>query len=131
MPAIISDWSGHMNGALTSIGSMVKNGLIVKTINQAVFSAGNPCRWTLCSRQKASQVGSVITGSSWKMVPAASEEEFNALRDEIIRKARGHGYDDVVAFSVQQAEQLFRARKAMMEDLSKLRQYSCRPRTMA
>lgn len=50
---------------------------------------------------------------------AASEAEFNTLRDEMIQKAKGLGYDDVVAFGVQQVEQLFRARTAMLEDLSK------------
>ena len=70
-------------------------------------------------QQKASQVGSVISEYSWKMVLAASEAEFEALRDEMITKAKGLGYDDVVAFGVEQVEQLFRARTAMLEDLSK------------
>lgn len=119
MPAIISDWSEHMNGALTSIEAMVKNGLIVKTINQAVFSTEEPLQMDAMLQQKASQVGSVISEYSWKMVLAASEAEFNTLRDEMIQKAKGLGYDDVVAFGVQQVEQLFRARTAMLEDLSK------------
>ena len=108
-----------MNGALTSIEAMVKNGLIVKTINQAVFSTEEPLQMDAMLQQKASQVGSVITEYSWKMVLAASEDEFNALRDEMLTKAKGLGYDDVVAFGVLQVEQLFRARTAMLEDLSK------------
>ena len=119
MPAIISDWSEHMNGALTSIEAMVKNGLIVKTINQAVFSTEEPLQMDAMLQQKSSQVGSVISEYSWKMVLAASEAEFEALRDEMITKAKGLGYDDVVAFGVEQVEQLFRARAAMLEDLSK------------
>ena len=119
MPAIISDWSEHMNGALTSIEAMVKNGLIVKTINQAVFSTEEPLQMDAMLQQKSSQVGSVISEYSWKMVLAASEAEFEALRDEMITKAKGLGYDDVVAFGVEQVEQLFRARTAMLEDLSK------------
>ena len=70
-------------------------------------------------QQKSSQVGSVISEYSWKMVLASSEAEFEALRDEMIAKAKGLGYDDVVAFGVLQVEQLFRARTAMLEDLSK------------
>ena len=53
------------------------------------------------------------------MALAASEEEFNALRDEMLKKAKGLGYDDVVAFGVKQVEQLFRARAIMVEELSK------------
>lgn len=64
-------------------------------------------------------MGSVISEYSWKMALAASEEEFNALRDEMLKKAKGLGYDDVVAFGVKQVEQLFRARAIMVEELSK------------
>ena len=34
-------------------------------------------------------------------------------------KAKGMGYDDVIAFGVLQNEQLFRARTIMNEELSK------------
>ena len=82
------------------------------------FSTEEPLQMDAMLQQKASQVGSVISEYSWKMVLAASEAEFNTLRDEMIQKAKGLGYDDVVAFGVQQVEQLFRARTAMLEDLS-------------
>lgn len=119
MPEIISDWSEHMDGALTSIEAMIKKGIIVKTINQAVFSTEEPLQMDAILQQKASQVGTVITEYSWKMVLAADEAEFNALKEEMVKKAKGLGYDDVVAFGVQQVEQLFRARAQMNEELSK------------
>jgi putative aldouronate transport system substrate-binding protein len=70
-------------------------------------------------QQKASQVGSVITEYSWKMVLATDEAEFEALKTEMLEKAKGLGYDEVVAFGVQQVEQLFRARAQMVEDLAR------------
>ncbi len=119
MPDVIKDWSGHMDGALTSIEAMVKKGIIVKTINQAVFSREEPLQMNDMLQQKASQVGTVISEYSWKMVLATSEEEFEALKTEMLEKAKGLGYEDVVAFGVQQVEQLFRARAQMIEDLNK------------
>ena len=119
MPEIISDWSEHMDGALTSIEAMIKKGIIVKTINQAVFSTEEPLQMDAILQQKASQVGTVITEYSWKMVLAADENEFNALKAEMISKAKGLGYDEVVAFGVLQNEQLFRARAQMNEELAK------------
>ena len=53
------------------------------------------------------------------MVLAADENEFNALKAEMISKAKGLGYDEVVAFGVLQNEQLFRARAQMNEELAK------------
>lgn len=119
MPEVISDWSNHFDGALTSIEAMKKAGIIVKTINQAVFSTEESLQMDDMLSQKSSQVGSVITEYSWNMVLAADEAEFEALKAEMIEKAKGLGYDEVVAFGVQQVEQLFRARTAMEADLSK------------
>lgn len=119
MPEIISDWSEHFGGALTSIEAMKNNGIIVKTINQAVFSTEESLQMDDMLSQKSTQVGNTITEYSWKMVLASDEAEFEALKAEMIDKAKGLGYDDVVAFGVQQVEQLFRARAAMEEDLSK------------
>lgn len=119
MPDILKDWSDKMGGALTSIEALINRGNIVKTINQAVFSTEEPLQMDAMLQQKSSQVGAVLTEYNWKMVLAADEAEFNALKEEMIKKAKGLGYDDVVAFGVQQVEQLFRARAQMNEELSK------------
>ncbi len=95
----------------------MNKGNIVRTINQAVFSTEEPLQMDMMLQQKASQVGSVLTEYNWKMVLAADEAEFNALKDEMIKKAKGLGYDDVVAFGILQTEQMFRARKQMNESL--------------
>ncbi len=119
MPSAIKDWSEHMGGALTSIEALINNGNIVKTINQAVFSTEPALQMDAILQQKSSQVGSVLTEYNWKMVLAADEAEFNALKEEMVTKAKGLGYDDVVAFGIQQCEQMFRARAQMNEELAK------------
>ena len=51
------------------------------------------------------------------MVYAIDKNEFESLKSEMITKAKGLGYDDVVAFGVKQVEQLFRARAEMNAQL--------------
>lgn len=119
LPDVLLDWSEHMGGALTSIDAMINRGNIVKTINQAVYSTEPEPQMDDMLQQKATQVGNVITEYSWKMVLAADEAEFEALKAEMLDKAYGLGYEDVVAFGVQQTEWMFRAREQMNEALSK------------
>lgn len=119
MPEVLKDWSEHHGGALTSIQALINKGNIVKTINQAVFSTEPALQMNAILQQKSSQVGSILTEYNWKMVLAADENEFNALKAEMIEKAKGLGYDEVVAFGIQECERMFRARKIMNEELSK------------
>ena len=119
MPEVLKDWSEHHGGALTSIQALINKGNIVKTINQAVFSTEPALQMNAILQQKSSQVGSILTEYNWKMVLAADEAEFYALQKEMIEKAKGLGYDEVVAFGIQECERMFRARKIMNEELSK------------
>lgn len=119
MPEILKDWSEHHGGALTSIQALINKGNIVKTINQAVFSTEPALQMNAILQQKSSQVGSILTEYNWKMVLAADEAEFNALKAEMVEKAKGLGYDEIVAFGIQECERMFRARKIMNEELSK------------
>ncbi len=119
MPEVLKDWSEHHGGALTSIQALINKGNIVKTINQAVFSTEPALQMNAILQQKSSQVGSILTEYNWKMVLAADEAEFNALKAEMVEKAKGLGYDEIVAFGIQECERMFRARKIMNEELSK------------
>lgn len=119
MPDILKDWSEHHGGALTSIQALINDGNIVKTINQAVFSTEPALQMDAILQQKSSQVGAILTEYNWKMVLAADEAEFNALKAEMVEKAKGLGYDEIVAFGIKECERMFRARKIMNEELSK------------
>lgn len=119
MPDVIKDWSEHMDGTLTSIDALINKGNIVKTINQAVFSTEPALQMDAILQQKSNQIGSILTEYNWKMVLAADEAEFNALKEEMITKAKGLGYDDIVAFGIQECERMFCARKLMNEELAK------------
>jgi putative aldouronate transport system substrate-binding protein len=45
------------------------------------------------------------------MVFAKNDDQFNQLKKEMIDKAKGLGYDDVVAFNKKQNEEAFTYRK--------------------
>ncbi len=114
---IIQDWSDHMGGALTSIQALINRGNILKTVNQAVFSTEPTIQMDDVLQQKFSQVGTVLVQYSWKMVLAADEAEYNALKTEMVEKAKGLGYDDVVAYDHLLVDQVYRARKEMLATL--------------
>lgn len=114
---ILQDWSEKMGGALTSIQALINRGLILKTVNQAVFSPEPDPQMDDLLQQKQSQVGTIITQYSWKMVLAADEAEFDALQAEMLEKAFGLGYEELVAFGELRAEKLFRDRAAMLESM--------------
>lgn len=119
MPDVLKDWSEHHGGALTSIQALINDGNIVKTINHAVFSTEPALQMDAILQQKSSQVGAILTEYNWKMVLAADEAEFNALKAEMVEQAKGLGYDEIVAFGIKECERMFRARKIMNEELSK------------
>lgn len=102
------DWSAAM-GAKTAVEWFVKNDKIA--VNKPIFT-GKPIEEMPDDlKQKMSQVGSVIKQYSWKMVFAKNEDQFNQLKKEMIDKANGLGYDEVVAFNKKQNEEAFTYRK--------------------
>ncbi|HCS73110.1 MAG TPA: hypothetical protein DIW17_04455 [Clostridiales bacterium] len=50
---------------------------------------------------KAAQIGDIVKSSSWKMVFAKDEAEFNSLYDEMMTKAEGLGLKDVYDSSLE------------------------------
>lgn len=61
--------------------------------------------------QKKSTIGQVVQEYSWRMVFAADEAEFNALWDEMTEKADGLGYQELLAWTIEGAEEEFAARE--------------------
>ena len=55
-------------------------------------------------KQKHGEVGKVIKEYSWKMMFAKGDNEFSSLKQQMISKAKGLGYDDVVKWEVDQYE---------------------------
>jgi len=102
------NWQAAMN-AFTAKDYVVKNDMIsVAPVTK--FTAASP---DSANQQKMNQIKTIIIQNSWKMVFAKNDAEYNALSKDMVTKAKGLGYDDVVKFWVGQAEKVFAARKAV------------------
>lgn len=101
------NWRAAMN-ANTPVEWFVKNDKIA--VQKAIFT-GKPLEEMPDDlKQKQGQVAPVIKQYSWQMVYAKDEAEFNRLKAELIDKAKGLGYDDVVAFNKKLNEETFQYR---------------------
>ena len=84
---------------------MIKDGTAVAS------KAKNIASFTLSDADKvvSQSVGSVVKQYSWKMIYAKSADEFNSLKDEMISKAKGLGYDKMVSLEQGYAQKFFDA----------------------
>lgn len=105
-----SDWREKM-GALTAKEYFVKNDMVA--VAPQGFTGKEPLQMDQALLQKNKQIGTVIQQYSWKMVFAKNEAEYEKLKAEMLKKVKGLGYDEVMAFSVKKAEELFEARKSV------------------
>lgn len=103
------NWRAAMGGATTAKEYLVKNNLIA--VNKQIFTGTAPEAISDDLSQKQGQVAQVIRQYSWKMVFAKNEAEYEKLKTEMIDKAKGLGYDEVLAWNKQQNEKVFQYRK--------------------
>lgn len=101
------NWRAAMD-ADTPVDWFVKNDKIA--VRKAVFTGTPYEEMTDDLKQKQGQVSAVIKQYSWKLVYAKDEAEFNKLKEEMVEKAKGLGYDDLVAFNKEQTEKVFQYR---------------------
>ncbi|WP_373231228.1 ABC transporter substrate-binding protein [Cohnella sp.] len=95
-PVIVS-WREAM-GARTMKEYYTNNNKIAVT--KQTFTGEAPIVLPTDIQQKQNEVGKVIKEYSWKMIIAKTDEEFNKLKKQMIDKAKGLGYDEVVAHQV-------------------------------
>jgi len=102
------NWRAAM-GASTAVEWFVKNNKIA--VQKAIYTGQPYVEMSDDLKQKQGQVASVIKEYSWKLIYANDEAHFNKLKDEMINKAKGLGYDDVVEFNKEQHKVVFELRK--------------------
>lgn len=98
---VTKSWRDAM-GALTVRDYVVKNNKVA--VAPAYSSSEAPATEPSDIKQKHSEVGKVIKEYSWKMMFAKDDNEFNSLKQQMLTKAKGLGYDDVVKWEVDQYE---------------------------
>jgi putative aldouronate transport system substrate-binding protein len=107
---LVEDWRKTM-GAMTSKDYLVKNNMVI--VKPAVYYTQTPMAMSDDIQQKYNLIQPVIKQYSWKMCFAANDKEFDTLYKEMVSKAKGLGYDDVLAFWAARAtREIFEPRKA-------------------
>ncbi|WP_317618455.1 extracellular solute-binding protein [Paenibacillus sp. PL91] len=95
-------------GALTPKELLTKNNQLA--VNNPISTTEAPAVMDSMLEQKLSQVGTVIKEHSWKMVFAKDENEYNKLKNAMIEKSKGLGYDEIIDWQVEQTEKVFALR---------------------
>ncbi|MFC0213380.1 extracellular solute-binding protein [Paenibacillus chartarius] len=98
---VTKSWREAM-GVMTPKEYFVKSNKMA--LNTPIFTGKAPLPEPSDLKQKKSEIAKVIKSYSWKMVFAKSENEFNALKQEMQQKAKGLGYDDVVNWQLEQTK---------------------------
>lgn len=106
-----TDWQAWAGGAKTTLEFLEsKNALSVAPGSSYTAPEETSDITTLRNQCKA-----VIVDSSWKMVFAADEDEFNSCLKEMQDTVKGLGYEDVLAVDMQNAKDEAQARIDVVE----------------
>lgn len=98
---VVKSWRDTM-GSMTMKDYVVKHNQVL--VQPAYFNGQPPAPEPSDIKQKHGEVGKVIKEYSWKMMFSKDDNEFNSLKQQMILKAKGLGYDDVVKWEVDQYE---------------------------
>jgi putative aldouronate transport system substrate-binding protein len=98
---VVKSWREAM-GVVTPKEYFVKNNMV--SVMKPAFTGTAPLTPPSDIQQKQSEVGKVIKEYSWKMVFAKNDADYDKLKQQMVTKAKGLGYDDVVAFELDQTQ---------------------------
>jgi len=94
---VTKSWREAM-GAMTPKEYFEKNDLIA--VQKVVFTGEAPATPPADIQQKISEIGKVIKEHSWKMIFAKNQTEYDKLKQQMIDKSKGLGYDEVVKYEI-------------------------------
>lgn len=99
-----NNWREHF-GVNNSVEYFEKNDGIV--VYKVLFTGESVAEMPSDLQQMLGNISTVIRTYSWQMVYAKDEAQFNSLYEEMKTMCAGMGYDQVVAWYVEQAEKEF------------------------
>lgn len=100
---LVQNWRAKYK-ALTVKEYLVKHKMIALKRTVYMGKAPEPRPETLI--QKQGQVATVIKDYSWKCIFAKDDDQFNSLLNEMITKAKGLGYDEVLKWNMDHEKQV-------------------------
>lgn len=98
---VTKSWRDSM-GVMTPKDYLVKNNMVA--VVKETFTGSAPTPLPSDIQQKQSEIGKIIKEYSWKMIFAKTDAEFNNLKQQMVSKAKGLGYDSVVAWEIDQTK---------------------------
>ncbi|MNW23993.1 Bacterial extracellular solute-binding protein [compost metagenome] len=98
---VTQSWREAM-GATTAKEYFVNNEMI--EVSKPFFTTETPATTPAQLQQKIDGIGKIVKEYSWKMIFAKNEAEYNSLKEEMITKSKGLGYDEVVQYEVELAQ---------------------------
>lgn len=98
---VTKSWREAM-GVLTIKDYVVNNNKVA--VQPPYFSEQAPVEEPSDIKQKKAEVGKVIKELSWKMIYAKDDKQYNSIKEQMISKAKGLGYDDVIKWQVENYE---------------------------
>ncbi|RCW49651.1 extracellular solute-binding protein [Paenibacillus prosopidis] len=98
---VTKSWRDAM-GALTVKEYVVNNNKVA--VQPPYFSEQARMEEPSDIKQKKAEVGKVIKEYSWKMMFAKDDNQFASLKEDMVSKAKGLGYDEVLKWQVENYE---------------------------
>jgi putative aldouronate transport system substrate-binding protein len=98
---VVKSWRDTM-GVMTPKEYFVKNNMV--SVMKPTFTGTAPLTPPSDIQQKQSEVGKVIKEYSWKMVFAKNDAAYDKLKQQLLTKVKGLGYDEVVKFELDQTK---------------------------
>lgn len=98
---VTQSWREAM-GATTAKEYFLNNDMI--EVSKPFFTTETPATTPAQLQQKLDGIGKIIKEYSWKMIFAKNEAEYNSLKEEMMTKSKGLGYDEVIQYEVELAE---------------------------
>ncbi|QFR22396.1 extracellular solute-binding protein [Schleiferilactobacillus harbinensis] len=106
------DWSAHMGGAKTTMDYLKKNNKILVAPGASYVQPDEESQVSTLRGQIKTQ----IVNSSWKMVYAKSDSEFNSLFKQMQTTVNGLDYAKVLKVDMQNAKDQQKARVAITKE---------------
>lgn len=97
---VTKSWREAM-GVMTAKEYFVKNNMI--EVSKPFFTTQTPATMPAQMQQKINSIGKMIKEYSWMMIFAKNDAEYNSLKNDMISKSKGLGYDEVVQYEVDLA----------------------------
>ncbi|MFB7894607.1 ABC transporter substrate-binding protein [Microbacterium sp. NPDC056044] len=112
--ALTDDWSAKMGGATSTMEFLQANDQVLVAPGASFAVPADESE----IETLRNQVKEIIKQYSWQMVFASNPAQFESLRDELIEKANGLGYEKVLEVDMANAESQNDARLAVTKEFA-------------